>query len=84
MSSILTLPNETLHMICSLLPPCDRVRFCTDDRVEHDQPQIIILRWVSRRFRAISCDLDFWYEDDFDFSMLLPSNDSEELLTIRY
>lgn len=70
---IFTLPNETLLHICSLLSPYDRVRFRANDDVEHNLPQILILRSISRRFREISYYLRFWYEDDADFSDMLPS-----------
>lgn len=70
---IFTLPNETLLNICSFLSPYDRVRFRANDDVEHNLPQILILRSISRRFRVISYYLFFWYEDDADFSDMMPS-----------
>jgi hypothetical protein len=33
---IFAFPNETLRAIFSFLPPCDRVHFWTDDKMEHD------------------------------------------------
>ena len=70
---IFALPNETLRTIFSLFHPCLRIDFVTDDGISYNTPQILVLRSVSRRFRAICNDLDFWYKDDFDFSSLLPS-----------
>ena len=83
MSSIYIIPNEILHAIFSMLPPYDRVRFA-DDGVEHDLAQILILRSVSRRFRRIYYGLDFWYNDNSDFSKLLPSNDNKQLQSVRF
>ena len=76
-SFIFTLPNETLLHICSFLSPYDRVRFRADDGVEHNLPQILILRSISRRFRETSYRLSFWYQDDADFSSLVPSTSSK-------
>ena len=84
MSSILILPNEILREIFSLLPPYDRVRFTDDDDEEHDLAQILVLRSVSRRFRALYYGLDFWYNDNSDFSKLLPSNDDKQLQPVRF
>jgi hypothetical protein len=74
---IFTLPNETLLHICSFLSPYDRVRFRADDGVEHNLPQILILRSISRRFRETSYRLSFWYQDDTDFSGLVLSTKSK-------
>ena len=83
MSSILILPNEILREIFSLLSPDSRVCF-VDDGGKHDLAQIFILRSVSRRFRTIYYDLDFWYNDKSDFSELLPSNGNQQLQSLRF
>ena len=72
--SISILPNEVLREIFSFLPPYDRVEFTDTEGIKHGLAQILILRSVSRRFRTVFYDLEFWYDDDSDFSKLLPWN----------
>ena len=70
--SIFILPNDVLREIFSFLPPYDRVEFTDNVGMKHDLSQILILRSVSRRFRILFYDLPFWYDDNSDFSRLLP------------
>jgi len=60
------LPNELLQMIFRIV--------YEDDSDEEERPghpwisRILILRWVSRRFRFVVNDLDIWWSEDFILS----------------
>ena len=64
------LPNETLFQIFSNLAASHDVDSLksghgwTGPRVA----AILILRWVSQRFRTIVDELDFWHDDSFDIT----------------
>jgi hypothetical protein len=60
------LPNEILRLIFSLLVPSND-RNPLNFRRSYNHSSIIAIRRVSRCFRVIANDLDFWYEDSFDF-----------------
>ena len=70
---ILTLPNEILHHILSFVVDLDDPfvswRF---GRHVYEMSQILVLRHICRHFRAITLDLNFWYESDFEITSLLP------------
>jgi len=63
------LPNEILRVICSLLAPSNEWNL-VDYLPPYIASSILAIRCVSRRFRMISDDLQFWHEDSFDFSDL--------------
>ena len=85
---ILSIPNEILHHIFSFLhvsPPDDP--FVSDpysydesfvlyqvNGKRYEVAQELVLRSVSRHFRAITAELDFWYDADFRFIDLIPSS----------
>lgn len=83
---ILSLPNEILHDIFSFLAdPSDEdffVRYDADDK-EYEVSQILLLRSVCRRFRAVAAELDFWHDIDFAFGELVPSLDFDTPLSWR-
>jgi hypothetical protein len=83
MMSIFILPHEVLRAIFSFLPPYDRVRF-TENGIQHDLAQLLILKTVSRRFRTLFYDLGFWHDDNSDFSRLLTPNYCTELQSVRF
>jgi len=58
---LLTLPNEILLHIFSLLPYWFFIDYVSDGKQ----------RSVCRHFRALTPQMDFWY--DFSFSQLIPS-----------
>jgi hypothetical protein len=81
---ILSIPNEIVHRIFSFLPespPYDPfnqnsrdesfVRYQVNGE-DYEVAQVLVLRSVCRRFRAIIADLDFWYDADFRFIDLIP------------
>jgi len=73
---ILTVPNEVLHRILSFIPclPLDG-RPPDYSQINHDSfSQLRVLRSVCRHFRAITLEVDFWYESDFQFTRFLPSS----------
>jgi hypothetical protein len=91
---ILRLPTEVLFKIFFFLPTGSARE---DDRVwiwdepptaSHQSPHhpILVLRQVCRLFRAVANELDFWTDDEFDFSKLhdrfaIPTGLVEALLT---
>jgi len=80
--TILTLPNETLHNILSFISKFSTRRFnrngvfvkYSSNGKQYNTSQILILRSVCRRFRAITLDLDFWYDRYFQFTHLIPGS----------
>jgi hypothetical protein len=44
--------------------------------------QILPVRQVCRRFRAVANELKFWHDDDFEFSQISPSYDGEPKLPL--
>ena len=74
------LPNEILRLILS---------FVDDSDYDHWQnPQqlrdIVIVRWVSRRFRLITNELGFWNKDDVDITSLFKMHDRRPRLQARF
>ena len=63
---ILALPNEILLRIFSFL------NYREANYLELSP--ILVLRLVCRHFRALTPDLDFWYEDDFSFLQIIPQS----------
>ena len=97
---ILSIPNEIVHHIFSFLhesPPDDPF---VSDQYSHDEAfvryqvngkdyevaQVLVPRLVCRHFRAITADLDFWYDADFRFIDLIPPSyeDRESMFGPRY
>src|SRR5271154_3936080 len=67
------LPNEILSMIFEIVYEDDEPygeRFYPPLR-SGSVASILVLRWVSRRFRFIVNDLDFWRSCDFDLMQLI-------------
>lgn len=75
-SFILELPNEILHDIFSCLYDLSHdqpfVEYRANDK-EYVVSQMLVLRSVCRRFRAIIPKLDFWHDADFRFTELIPA-----------
>jgi hypothetical protein len=71
---ILDLPNEVLHKILSFLPDPSsadsQVWYEDEDGKLLKVSQPLLLRSVSRRFRTIVYELDFWYDYQFTFADL--------------
>ena len=71
---ILRIPNEILYHILSFLPNLSRnesfVRYYTNGK-DYEVSQTLVLRSVCRHFRAVTAELDFWYDADFLFSSLI-------------
>lgn len=53
------LPNELLHLMFSFIPFGDDVKY-TETGEPRMEKQVMVLRSVSRRFRALTNDSDFW------------------------
>lgn len=75
---ILTIPNEVLHHILSFISPSNSEFISTEDFLEYksnsghyNATQPLVLRSVCRRFRAITLELDFWYDPYFRFTHLI-------------
>jgi F-box domain len=70
---ILSIPNEILHHILSSLPDLSRdepfVQYNSDGK-DYEVAQILVLRSVCRKFRAVTADLGFWYDAEFLFADL--------------
>src|SRR5208282_1972699 len=84
---ILRIPNEILHHILSFLHHLS----CDDPLVEYhvngkdyEVSQMLVLRSVCRHFRAITAELDFWYDPDFLFADLVTSPYEISLFTRHY
>jgi hypothetical protein len=75
-TTILSFPNEILHKIISytLISGEFRIKFKDENGNNHNVPQILVLRSVSRRFRAIGNEADIWYGESFDFGHLVSFN----------
>src|SRR5271170_2026579 len=56
------LPNETLRHILSFVHDSDHYYMANESQVRN----IVVVRWVSRRFRMTTNELGFWHKDDFD------------------
>lgn len=82
---ILSIPNETLHHIFSFLhdspdDPFVSIQYSHDESFvryqvngkDYEIAQVLVLRSVCRHFRAITAELDFWYDADFRFRDLIP------------
>ena len=83
---ILSIPNETLHHIFSFLHDSSPNYPFVNDQYSHDESfvqyqvngkdyevaQVLVLRSVCRHFRAITAELDFWYDAYFRFIDLIP------------
>src|ERR1700685_636952 len=80
---ILSIPNEILHRILTFIPDLSSgepfIQFQLNGE-DYEAPQILVLRSVCRLFRAITAELDFWYDADFSFAGLVSSDipDQEE------
>jgi F-box-like len=70
---LLTLPNEILLHIFSLLPYWFFIDYVSDGKQYRQVSPILVLRSVCRHFRALTPQMDFWYKPDFSFSQLIPS-----------
>lgn len=76
-TTIMTLPNELLRQILSLvLAQPEHPTFCVphliDDALNSAPAPALTIRSVCRRFRAIANELPFWYAGEFDLLNLLP------------
>jgi hypothetical protein len=71
--TILSFPNEILHQIFSHILNSGkfRIKFQDENGNDHNLPQILVLRSISRRFRAIGNEADMWYDEEFDFAHLV-------------
>src|SRR5271170_5591237 len=82
---ILSIPNEILHHILSFLPDLSHsqpfIQFQLNGE-DYEASQMLVLRSVCRLFRAITAELDFWYDADFSFADLVSS--SEHDLFVRH
>src|SRR5271169_5034890 len=82
---ILSIPNEILYRILSFLPDLSRdepfVQYHVNGK-EYEVSQLLVLRSECRHFRAITAELDFWYDADFIFSSLINSP-YEDSLSLR-
>jgi len=85
------LPSEILHHILSSIRSRGDIKH--PDYDAEFISTIFRLRWVSRRFRRIATELDFWLDDDFDFyfefekiaeRVLKPRIGNDQLRTVRY
>jgi hypothetical protein len=71
---ILSPPNEVLHQIfahlyaLSLHDPL--VRFYSNGQ-EQELGQMLVLRSICRRFRAVTAELDIWIDPRFEFMTLI-------------
>jgi len=85
------LPSEVLYQILSIVRTRGNIKHPDYD------PDFINttfhLRWVSRRFRRITTELDFWLDDDFEFyfefeqmakRVLKPRIGNDQLRTAQY
>ena len=72
--TILSLPNEIIHKIFSHILNSGefRVKFQDENGNDHNLPQILVLRSVTRRFRAIGNKADMWHKQSFDLGQLFP------------
>ena len=72
--TILSLPNEIIHIIFShILNSVEcRVTFQDENGNDHNLPHILVLRSVTRRFRAIGNRADMWHRQSFDSGQLFP------------
>jgi hypothetical protein len=76
------LPNEILRLILSFV----------DDSGFYYRPvphlprfrNIVVVRWVSRRFRMTTNELGFWHKDDFDMLHVFNINKRRPRLQVRY
>ena len=75
------LPNEILRLILSFV----------DDSEFYYRPvsppqirNIVVVRWVSRRFRMITNELGFWHEDNFDMLHLFKVDKRRPRRQVRY
>src|SRR5271156_3948592 len=70
--TILTIPNEILLHILSFVPshPFNNASLDNHDSVS----QMLALRSVCRHLRAITLELYFWYESEFQFRQFIPSS----------
>jgi hypothetical protein len=70
---ILSIPNEVIHHILSFLPDLTRdqpfVHYNSNGK-DYAVAQMLVLRSVCRKFRAITAELDFWYDSEFLFADL--------------
>ena len=67
-------PHNSIHHILNLVWDYEDPVVCyhSNDK-DYSVTQWLILRSVCRRFRDITLHLDFWYEDDFQFTELMAS-----------
>ena len=76
-SLILRMPNEILSHIFSFLPDLSHnqpfVSYYLNGK-EYKVAQMLVLRSVCRLFRAVTAELDFWYDADFQFADLVTSS----------
>lgn len=72
---IFNLPNEVLREIISFIPGDHIFCYQTIDGETELAIQILVLMSVSRRFRMIALEADFWTSqmEDFNFDSLLPN-----------
>jgi hypothetical protein len=75
------LPNEILRLILSFVDDSD---FYYDEDSPPRCLNIVVVRWVSRRFRMITNELEFWHEDNFDMLHLFKIDDRRPRLQVRY
>jgi hypothetical protein len=73
---IFKLPNEVLHKIFSFLPGLDVEYwsrwYVKDGYGNHRALQMLTLMSVSRRFRMVALEAEFWIAEEFDFDSLFP------------
>src|SRR5271170_4724929 len=55
-------PNEVLHLILSFVI----IQGVLDPHPNFECHQLFVLRWVSRRFRMITNQLEIWHADEFN------------------
>src|SRR5436190_22487573 len=74
--TILSLPNEVIHKTFSHILNSGefRVKFQDENGNDHNLPQILVLRSVTRRFRAIGNEADMWHKQSFDLGELFHSH----------
>src|SRR5271154_266973 len=86
-SLILSIPNEILHHILSFLPDLSHGRPFIQFQLngeDYEASQMLVLRSVCRLFRAITAELDFWYDADFSFADLIFSFQGPGTLLMRH
>ena len=72
--SILDFPTELLREIFSILDFYEEVTYRDSSALPKKMTQLLILRFVCRRFRKIVNELPVWYQDEFHFLSLMNWN----------